>query len=309
LRELDGTAVGNDGRQHAMTRLHNPGAVASVGLGGITLGSAAPFLLPDFLPGLVPTFAIPYVKIVALALVIVGIACVVWAVLTWCLRPLADAIIAIRLTHGRYSYFISQAGMTDLDELYMHYVDLFGHSIVPQPQMVLWLKKNPRIAFRVLASDSKRPHEKPTVVGFFEIEPLTSSGESKLRRPDANTLSIGPSDIKSPRSGLPHAYYVGSVGSPKACGDFHRGITMAFLLEAVRDLCSAGRITVYARPATDVGLYLVKQLFAMSKLQDLPDKEAVWARDIPRNGFIQPREYARYVKYVSRQGKGNGTAR
>ena len=110
-----------------MKRLHNPWPFASIGLAAIGIGSAAPILLPDFFAETpIPALAVPYVKLGAVILIIFGSIGVLLAILTWCLRPLSDTATFLLLTRGRYGYFVAQAGIDDLDDLYVHYVDLFG---------------------------------------------------------------------------------------------------------------------------------------------------------------------------------------
>ena len=73
---------------------------------------------------------------------------------------------------------------------------------------------------------------------------------------------------------------------------------MVFLIKSVQELCRGRRITVYTRPATDVGAYYVKEVFRMEKMRDGPDKEVVWYKEIGPGIFEVPGSYKKIVKQI-----------
>jgi hypothetical protein len=225
---------------------------------------------------------------------------------------LAAAIIALNLPftislrtfeflRGRYVFFPSQAGVGDLDELYRHYTDLFGPELVPQAQMASWIQKNPSIAWRVLRYDQQKQREPPQLIGFFDIEPLTAEGEQKLRKESASTLALEKPDIRSKKAREGRAYYIGSVGALKGRHTLEAGVTMIFFIQALENLCRNRNITVYARPATDDGVYLVREEFRMVKLYQKPDKEAVWVKEITASDFRSQEKYSRLAARLKLQ--------
>jgi hypothetical protein len=215
---------------------------------------------------------------VGLFLIVLGVLLAIVSAVLWVFRRVSETVV-VEFNRGRYHYYQVQAGVGDLDRLYEFYEDLFGRDLVPQNEFSRWISKNPKIAYIVMRV-KRDPGANPEAIGFFDLEPLTSRGAAKLRTARPNTLSLEVSDISSERRERARDYYVGSVGAKKDSSDFIRGMCLAFLVGTVQKLASERSITLYARPATDQGLYLVRELFGFSKIQTLPDKEAVWTHVI-----------------------------
>lgn len=233
------------------------------------------------------------------ALCAVGCAAVIVSAALVLLQPVAALLTSFQISRARYRYRATHAGLADLDELYRHWHENYGPEIVERAEYEQHLKKNPGISFKVLKYDSKDPQAQPSLVGFFDLAPLTARGEAKLRGALPNTLGLSVQDIRSPRARRGSAYYISSVATPTTADAFQRGITMAFLLAAVQELAAQGRVTIYARPATSVGFYLVRDVFAMRKIQDeLPDTSAVWSLEIPKGEVKIPTEYKRLMRWL-----------
>lgn len=270
--------------------------LALTSVGGATL-ALAPLLRPQ-LPD-APSAAWQMMNWAAIALLAAGLLMVLALAVVWLFGHLFRAVIQIEMRRSRCHYYISEAGVKDLAPLYDQYIDLFGRDLIPQEEFARWIEKNASIAYRVWRQNSRNLGESPEPIGFFDIEPLTSRGERRLRAERPNTLSITVDDIHSARLRPPHAYYVGSVGAPRGASDLVKGITLTFLVATIERLAEQRAITVYARPATDEGLYLIK-LFQFTKLQKLPDKEAVWQRVLPAGARLTQDEqkFKRFTKVL-----------
>lgn len=271
------------------------------GMAVTTLGGATLALVPAARSRL-PTLQESWWQVtewLGVALLAVGILLVAVVVICVVTGNVLRAVIQIDMWRGRDHYFISEAGERDLPDLYSQYVDLFGRELIPQDEFARWIKKNPSIAYRVWRQNSRNLGQSPEPLGFFDIEPLTNRGERRLRAERPDTLGITVADIHSGRIKPPHAYYVGSVGTPRGASDLVKGVTLTFLVATVEKIASQRAITVYARPATDEGLYLVK-LFEFTKLQNLPDKDAIWQRVLPSGARLTDGDVKlkRFVKIV-----------
>lgn len=229
--------------------------------------------------------------------------CLLAALFIFINLPLAVSFRTFELLLGRYGFFPSQAGVRDLDGLYQHYTVLFGPELVPQAQMAAWIQKNPTIAWRVLRYSKRNLSQPPQLIGFFDIEPLTAEGEQKLRKESVSTLALEKADIRSKRAREGRAYYIGSVGALKGRNTIEAGVTMVFFIQALENLCRDRHITVYARPATDHGVYLVREEFGMLKLYEKPDKEAVWVKEVMASDFKAQEKYSRLAARLKLQDK------
>lgn len=227
-----------------------------------------------------------------------GIFFVLVSLFLWPLEKISS-ITPIILWRNRFKYIEIISGQKDLPQLYGYYHNLFGEDIVPIQQMNSWLEKNRDIVSIVKRFNRKEPETSETMIGFFDIEPLTASGETKLRRIDASAVQIRKSDIHSSRSAhLPTAYYVGSVGCPLNTPKFTQGICIVFLLKRLLEISNGRTIQIYTRPATDAGVYLVKELFKMNKRHRGPDKEVIWSKEINSKTWKPPEAYEKIAKKI-----------
>jgi hypothetical protein len=248
----------------------------------------------------------PYIEILGNSgLIVVTLGLSVFLFLTAmcmaCIERLRDAALSVRFKRPSHEYYMVTAGTKDLEELYEHYTNLFGHDIVPMDQMASWMKKNSQIAWKVMRVRTSKSGVKgdPELIGFFDIEPLTLQGESKVRSPNARASGIKKGDIHSGLSRrAPSAYYVGSVGCPANTPLMLRGICMVFFISKMLELAGRNTVTVYARPATDEGVYLVRHLFSMNRRYEGPDKEVIWYIDINSERFNMPAPYQRIAKRI-----------
>lgn len=225
-----------------------------------------------------------------------GIFFVLVSLFLWPLEKLSS-IRLITVWRNKFEYTEITSGQKDLPQLYGYYHNLFGEDIVPIRQMNSWLEKNKNIVSIIKRFNRKELETSEVMVGFFDIEPLTATGEAKLRRTGASAIQIRKSDIHSSRSGyLPSAYYIGSVGCPPNTPKYTQGICMVFLLKRLLETSHGRTIQIYTRPATDTGVYLVKELFNMNKRHIGPDKEVIWSKEINSKTWQPPEAYEKIAK-------------
>lgn len=230
--------------------------------------------------------------------VVAGVVLLLLAVLVRAVAGATDTVVTLRFFSGR-KYFQTAAGVNDLKDLYGHYTNLFGQDLVPMDQMASWIQKNGDIAWKVMriADSDEGSLGASELVGFFDIEPLTQVGEMKLRAPAARAVGIKKGDIHSGKVGLPPtSYYVGSVGCPKGSAPLCEGVCMVYFIRKMLDLAHKRTITVYARPATDKGVYLVRDLFHMNKRHNGPDKEVVWSLEVNSDTLVIPASYMKLAR-------------
>lgn len=274
---------------HLASRVLSAG-LAVLTFAGIAIGlrSLAPADVPELLSFMRSTVFLFGSTVAGSALVIVAL----------CIWTAQRASESITFFSSGSKYTLVQAGIADLPDLYLHYENLFGTNIVPLEQMASWMKKCPSIAWKVvrLSDSGQRPTE---LVGFFDVEPLTLEGEGKMRAPAARALAINKGDIHSGFGrNPPTSYYVGSVGSPKDSPDIWRGICMVFFIKRILEMARDRTITVYARPDTDEGVYLVRDLFGMNKRHVGPDKEVIWSLEVNQDRFKVPDTYKRIARRI-----------
>lgn len=276
-------------------------SIFGVGASLIGIGSGLLTLAPDRSPiFLIPliNFLGSYVNYFGTACLIIGLSSLIIGFLLWPAEKLTDVIIS-KIMRRTHIYTAIVAGKPDLEELYAHYESLFGTDIVPIDQMSSWLDKNGQIVTKIMKKMNSNPEEPFELVGFFDIEALTKYGEDKIRQANRRIGSITKSDIHSEKLGNPKAFYIGCVGCPTGSTIWLKGITMVFLIQKLKIISSGRTITVYARPVTDDGVYLVKDLFQMTKRHAGADKEVIWSKDINSNNFAPP---AAYMKIAKRAG-------
>jgi hypothetical protein len=241
-----------------------------------------------------------YFQPVGIILIIIGVLLIL---ISWFPSPkdISDQFKTV-LIRNKYEYMPIQAKKEDLVELYKHYKDLFGDDNIPIEQMESWFDKNNSILWKIIkipVDDLDNNHE---LIGFFDIEPLTTNGEAKIRRETTGASELKKGDILSQRSKNSHSYYIGSVGSPINANLNDKGITMGFFVEKIKELGANRTINIYAKPTTVKGMYLVKELFKMNKRHPGPDTERIWSKEINAGDFKLPGNYQkRFSKNIKHQ--------
>lgn len=200
---------------------------------------------------------------------------------------------------GKEEFHLKILRVDDLSRLYVDYRRIFGSELIPEAQVAQWMKKNPTIAFEVLRIAKKGTTETSERVGFFELLPLTKSGEEKLRRDQPQTANLSPKDIHSAtRWSMAKAYYIASIGvvdtasfSKPARQALARrkieGVVMKLLRERLSFLSAKQTIEVYARPVTADGLRLVKDYKFRKRQAHLSDTQAIWSGDVHLGSAVQ----------------------
>jgi hypothetical protein len=195
------------------------------------------------------------------------------------------------LRHSATDYELRFMSKADLSVVYPVYQRIFGEDLIPADAVALWMSKNPMIAYKVVRRPSGRAATSE-LVGFFELLPLTKSGESKLRGDNPNTGSLSLKDIFSATHwDQAKAYYIASVGiveSPHILKESRRqferlraeGTVMKMLVDQLRRLGARSTIDVYARPITRDGLRLVKEYGFHKRQEKLPDDKAIWSGEV-----------------------------
>jgi hypothetical protein len=188
-------------------------------------------------------------------------------------------------------YRLMPADLADLPYLYEHYATLFGSNLIPIETMRKWVRRNPHIVWRVVR---QIPGGSEQMIGFFDIEPLTESGQDKLHSVNATASSLLPDDISPDHSTKgPSAYYIGSIGCPLGSAARHRGETVVCLIQTLMQLSSGSPVELLAHPASKAGLRLMKDVFAMVPLHEASDKEGIWRVLFNSDAFSLPKSYSR----------------
>jgi len=137
------------------------------------------------------------------------------------------------------------------------------------------------------------------LVGFFELLPLTKTGEAKLRRNEPDTSSLTKDDIHSAiRWASTRAYYIASVGvvDPENIRRPGRrlaeraraeGVVTKMLFRTLLKLGARGQIEVYGRPVTEHGLRLARDYGFTQRQTHLPADQAIWSRRIDNESKIE----------------------
>ncbi len=196
-------------------------------------------------------------------------------------------------------YALLEMKLADMPDIYPVYQAIFGADLIPQATVEEWMRKNPRISWKIVRVIQKQGETRRELVGFFELLPLTKSGEAKLRKDEPNTASLTKDDIHSAlRWASTRAYYVGSIGVIDAAQikrprrrladrAKHEGIVAKMLLETLLKLGARGRIEIYGRPVTTDGLRLAREYGLTQHQEHLEPKMAVWRREINNNAKIE----------------------
>jgi hypothetical protein len=221
-----------------------------------------------------------YIGAIALLLTFMGVVAFIVRGVLWCWTAFQTRRDAIKYGKGEYSLEVAKIG--ELPELFCHYRDLFSTDLVPIEIFRSWVERYPDMVWKVMRSREGTNQ----MVGFFDIEPLTSSGRDKMRDRGANASELKPEDIwcseSRPQRGTrkltrPSAFYIGSIGCPLGSSTWVRTATIAYLIKRLHYLAIDGTIEVFTRPTTNYGLELVKEAPAMTKCwADAPDMGSTW---------------------------------
>jgi ferric-dicitrate binding protein FerR (iron transport regulator) len=227
-----------------------------------------------------------------------GITLLVVGALLWACSyslPALNAVFGLykrvldRLRYLSAIYELRLITPADLPSIYPVFQQALGLDLIPPEAVAAWMKKNPLIAYQVVRLIPGRPDHQE-MVGYFEILPLTKSGEAKLRRDYPEPRELKATDIRSPLQwNRARAYYIASVGVNGPMSSGGRSVSQSeraliertvvrMLVKQLRCLGADCFIDVYARPATEDGLRLIHD-HDFRKLQpNLPDREAIWTR-------------------------------
>lgn len=265
------------------------GALLALGLG--VLGCATQEIRSE-LPWLPDTVTPQRVALIGVALIALAIALAIVSYsaqgVEWLSRLGAGTLLTVRTMRRDYKLLEMRVG--DLPRIYPVYRKVFGPEVIPQATVEQWMRKNPRVAWKIVWVARKTDAPREELVGFFELLPLTRSGEAKLLRNKPETGSLTKNDIHSAvRWKSARAYYIASVGvmDPENLKKRKRrlaeraaseGIVTKMLFETLLKLGAPNQINVYGRPVTEDGLRVARE-YAFSQVQThLAPSEAVWLR-------------------------------
>ncbi|MFT3719610.1 hypothetical protein [Pseudorhodoferax sp.] len=160
---------------------------------------------------------------------------------------------------GKVTYEVDQATVEDLDFLYTKYEDLFGTDLVPQDEFGRWMRRNPRICFKVLRISNKGGNYTATIVGFFDFEPLTAAAIKRLKRtkPMEIPRPLEENDIR-PGTTPAKGYYIGSIGATsKKPRD--QAATLLWAFDFASKLNINTDVILFANPFTSDGVRLCQE--------------------------------------------------
>lgn len=193
---------------------------------------------------------------------------------------------------GKVTYEVEQASIDDLNFLYTKYEDLFGTDLVPKDEFARWMKRNPRICFKIVRIANKGGNYKATTVGFFDFEPLTSKALKRLKntKPSEIPRPLELDDIR-PDSTRAAGYYIGSIGATsKRTRD--QAATLLWTFDFASKLNLHNDVTLFANPFTTDGVRLCQEFGFVPLNKDR--QRGLWSLSLPAGSRIP--EYDRKVR-------------
>ncbi len=160
---------------------------------------------------------------------------------------------------GKVTYEVEQATVYDLDFLYTKYEDLFGTDLVPQEEFARWMRRNPRICFKVLRVSDKGGKYTATIVGFFDFEPLTAAAIKRLKgtKPTEIARPLEENDIR-PGTTPAKGYYIGSIGATSR-RPRDQAATLLWTFDFASKLNNTTDVILFANPFTPDGVRLCQE--------------------------------------------------